>query len=215
MKIRIFLMAILALVSTNSVLGVEPYRLRKQNIKIKDPAPTLEQTHPSRVLIGDPNLISELTGRVVIFASLSYGVRLSDMKLLLNSNTKEHRDYLRSLKDEAAQYEKPLRDFRADFCQLRDRLKNNPNVRCVSVLDFGELAPGSSPRPESEMIARAEEIPVTNMPCIELRSEAVINDDNTFLCVRVFDSTGKLCYHGSLGTECDKAIRDALKPFKP
>lgn len=194
---------VLSMLSLLAVAG-QPY---------KGPPLTLDGLHPDRVLIGDPNLVASFKGRVVVIGSLPCGHLFELPKS--NSSSSRERGFAKSQEEAREKTELKARPFRAEFSRLYERLDSNPNVLCVGAINLGDRRPISKAPDLAAAVNRAKQLKVA-CPIIEIwAEEATFGQIMTLAYVMVFDSTGTLCYNGEIGSDCDKAIRAAVKKMAP
>lgn len=172
-------------------------------------SPTLDQLNPTMVLRGDPDLISRFKGRVVIISPLRYGHSLKLPKLSPEVKRVFGNGEIERFKED----EKLERPFRRALERLHDRLKDNPNILCVGTINKGPIPPDASPRPNDSK-QQAGEIDIT-IPLIESQADRTVYGEIITRCrVMIFTPSGRLCYNGRLGSDSDKAIREALKELE-
>lgn len=172
-------------------------------------SPTLDQLNPTMVLRGDPDLISRFKGRVVIISSLRHGYWLK----LAKPSPQEKLAFSKTQMERFKEDEKLERPFRRALERLHDRLKDNPNILCVGTINKEPILPNSLPR-ANDSKQQAGEIDIT-IPLIECQADRTVYGELITRCyVMVFTPSGRLCYNGRLGSDSDKAIREALKELE-
>lgn len=148
--------------------------------------PTLADLKILKVLRGDPNLISQFQGRVVVFKTL----RFSSLKSADPGN--------------------PERSNRIKFASLHKRHQENPHILCVAVI---EQDPHFNSAPFIPKLASLLPQDLT-FPVVEAAPPADLFDYmHHHGYIKIFNASGKLCYYGPDGPDGDKAIRLTLKPL--
>lgn len=174
-------------------------------------APKLDEIEIDTVLVGNPALIGELKGRVVVLAALyPDSCKVVDLGKNSGFTTGEKLRAERLGKEIADKTVKKEKEVARALSMYEAKYAGNPNLRCAGLLF--RFSRKEDPVP----IAAEHAKQVGFKHAILDHRSWFANQTSTEQCfVFVFDHTGSLCYRGDVGVKADRAIRDALNAVKP
>lgn len=185
------------------------------------PTVKLEDFNLTQVLRGDPQLLGELKGRVVVLTTLSLtDVKGQEIPPPVNDTSESRRAYAQRKYEAQQQAEKnwlSAKNFAREFNRVYVRYEDHASVRCIGLLS--QWAPSGNylkPKPMTPEIAE-EHAKAIGFKAPILKTEMVPGTvmDATHSWVMVFNAAGVRIYNGEAGSQVDKAVRDALKELAP
>lgn len=193
--------------------------LTAQNVQFKEPPPQLNELKLSGVFVGDPGLLTQLKGRVVVLGSLSLSAVTPDTPPATPNRvlTQQEKAYYKNLnsaenkrraKEQADKNMKTTKEFAKEFDRLAAKYKTSPDVRVAGVMGI------DSDATPAKVLAHAKDVNFT-LPILRREGSFDAWRGLTHAYVMVFNAGGSLCYNGKPGPEADKAVRDALKTMTP
>lgn len=185
------------------------------------PTVKLDDLKLTQVLRGDPQLLGELKGKVVVLTTLSItDVKGHEIAPPLDDTSESRREYARNKYMAQQQAEKNFltaKNFTREFNRFYLRYEDSASVLCIGLL--GQWAPSGEflkPKPMTPEIAE-EHAKAIGFKAPILKTEMVPGTvmDATHNWLMVFNTAGDRIYNGPADSKADKAVRDALKELAP
>lgn len=184
------------------------------------PTVKLEDFKLTQVLRGDPQLLSELKGKVVVVKMLNLtAVTVRNMGHLTAARA-TRQTIAKEQYREKQQVEKNMlaaKQFAREFNRLHLRYEDSASVRCIGFL--GQWAPTDDyfkAKPMTPEIAEDHAKAIGfKAPILKSEMSSEVPVEATQDSVMVFNAAGDLIYNGPGDSKADKAVRDALKELAP